>query len=376
MIELVLTIIGYLILAIVIIYLLYKQEYPEKRKKQNMENTKNVTRIAINGFGRIGRLAFKDAKDNPSIEIVAINDLTKPSMLAYLLKYDTTEGRYPGTVEYNDNAIIVDGKEYKILSQPNADLLPWYELNVDVVLECTGFYANRAKSMAHIRAGAKHVLINAPAGKDVPTVVYGVNQDILNGDELIVSGASCTTNCLAPVAKVLNDKFKIVKGWMNTIHAVTPTQNLLDGPNKDGNCRRARAAMENIVPTTTGAAKALGMVIPELDKLIDGSAQRVPVKAGSLVLLSVIVSSVVTAEEVNTAMRDAANETLGYTEDEIVSSDTIGMKFGSLFDGTQTKTQDLSNGSTLVNVAAWYDNESSYTAQYIRTANYLAQKLK
>jgi glyceraldehyde 3-phosphate dehydrogenase len=339
-------------------------------------------KIAINGFGRIGRLAFKILFENylDQVEIVAINDLTSPDMLAHLLKYDSAQPRFNHNIESNDTSIIVDETEYTILAQSDANLLPWRDLGVDVVLECTGFYATRAKSMAHIKAGAKHVLINAPADDDVPTIVYGVNHLTLNANELIVSGSSCTTNCLAPVVDVLNKAYPIKKGTMLTVHSYTPDQNLTDGPHRKGDKRRARAAANNIVPNSTGAAKSIGLVIPSLKGVLDGSAMRVPTITGSVTCLYAIVEGTPTVEEINKLFADNANETLGYNEDEIVSTDIIGTTYGSLFDATLTKVTPLLDSHTydksLVSLFSWYDNESSYTNQYIRTAIYLASLLK
>lgn len=333
-------------------------------------------KIAINGFGRIGRLAFRLMYGSPEFEIVAINDLTDSKTLAHLLKYDSAQGRYEGhEVSHNDSGIIVDGKEVKVYAEADPAKLPWGELKVDVVIESTGFFTSADKAKAHIAAGARKVLISAPAtGDGVETVVYNVNHDILDGSETIISGASCTTNCLAPMAKVLNDTYGIVTGSMTTVHAYTNDQNTLDAPHKKGDLRRARAAAQNIVPNSTGAAKAIGLVIPELKGKLDGGAQRVPVITGSITELVAVVSKEATKESVNAAMKAAANESFGYTEDEIVSSDVIGIKYGSLFDATQTKVSTV-GGVTLVKVASWYDNEASYTNQLVRTAKYLASKI-
>lgn len=333
-----------------------------------------TAKIAINGFGRIGRLAYRIMSDDPNIEVVAINDLTDAKTLAHLLKYDSAQGRFEKEVTYNDNGIVVDGKEVKIYAEKDPANLPWKELDVDVVLECTGFFTKRDTASAHIDAGAKRVIISAPAGTDVETVVFNVNHDILDGSEDIISAASCTTNCLAPMAKVLNDEFKIVTGTMTTIHAYTNDQNTLDSPHRKGDLRRARAAAANIIPNSTGAAKAIGLVIPELDGILDGAAQRVPVITGSLTELVAVVEKDATNESVNAAMKAAVNESYGYTEDPIVSSDVIGMAYGSLFDATQTKVSTV-GGVNLVKIAAWYDNEASYTHQLIRTAKYLVSKL-
>ena len=330
-----------------------------------------MVRIAINGFGRIGRLAFRQVYDDSDIEVVAINDLTDTKTLAHLLKYDTAQGRFlDDRITYTEDDIVVDGKNIRVYKESDPEKLPWEELDVDVVLECTGFFTSKDKAMKHIIAGAKKVIISAPAGEDVKTIVYNVNHEELDGDEKIISAASCTTNCLAPVAKVLNDNFKIRTGFMSTIHAYTNDQNTLDSPHKKGDLRRARAAASNIVPNSTGAAKAIGLVIPELNGKLDGTAQRVPVVTGSIVELTCVLEDDVTKEEINEAFKKAANVTLGYTEDEIVSSDVIGIRYGSLFDATQTKVIE-SGGVKLVKVAAWYDNEMSYTSQMIRTAKYL-----
>jgi glyceraldehyde 3-phosphate dehydrogenase len=333
---------------------------------------KNV-RVAINGFGRIGRLAFREMFGVEGYTIVAINDLTEPKMLAHLLKYDSAQGRYAlaDKVTSNEDSITVDGTTIKIYKEKDAANLPWGELNVDVVLECTGFYCSKEKSMAHINAGAKKVVISAPAGKDLPTVVFGVNEGILTANDTIISAASCTTNCLAPMANELNNFATIEKGFMTTIHAYTGDQMTLDGPHRKGDLRRARAAAVNIVPNSTGAAKAIGLVIPALDGKLDGSAQRVPVPTGSLTELVAVCSKAVTAAEINKWMQDHATPSYGYTEDPLVSSDIIGMTYGSLFDATQTKVTALPDGKSLVKVVAWYDNEYSYTAQMVRTIKYL-----
>ena len=335
-----------------------------------------MVRLAINGFGRIGRLAFKIANEDSNFEIVAINDLTDNKTLAHLLKYDTAQGRYKDKdISYDDDNIIVDGKRIRVYSESDPEKLPWKELDIDVVLECTGFFTSKDKSEKHIKAGAKKVIISAPAGTNVKTIVYNVNHETLELKDNIISAASCTTNCLAPIAKVLNDEFKIKLGFMSTIHAYTNDQNTLDAPHKKGDLRRAIAAAANIVPNSTGAAKAIGLVIPELNGKLDGTAQRVPVITGSIVELTCILEKNVTVEDVNSAMRFNSNETLGYTEDEIVSSDVIGISYGSLFDATQTKV--VSHGDNkLVKVAAWYDNEMSYTYQMIRTAKYLVDLME
>ena len=331
-----------------------------------------TAKIAINGFGRIGRLAYRIMSDDADIEVVAINDLTDAKTLAHLLKYDTAQGRFDKEVSYNENGIVVDGKEIKVYAEQDPANLPWGDLDVDVVLESTGFFTTREKASAHIKAGAKKVVFSAPAGTDVETVVFNVNHDILDGSEDIISAASCTTNCLAPMAKVLNDEFGIKTGTMTTIHAYTNDQNTLDSPHRKGDLRRARAAAENIIPNSTGAAKAIGLVIPELDGILDGAAQRVPVVTGSLTELVAVVEKDATAESVNAAMKAASNESYGYTEDPIVSSDVIGISYGSLFDATQTKVSTV-GGVNLVKIAAWYDNEASYTYQLIRTAKYLVR---
>jgi len=332
-------------------------------------------KVGINGFGRIGRLAFRQMFGAEGYEIVAINDLTDAKMLAHLLKYDSSQGRYKlgDTVVAKENSIVVDGKEITIYAQKNPADLPWGELGVDVVLECTGFFASKEKSAAHLQAGAKKVIISAPAGNDLPTVVFSVNENILKPEDTIISAASCTTNCLAPMAFALNNLAKIEKGFMTTIHAYTGDQMLLDGPHRNGDLRRARAAAVNIVPNSTGAAKAIGLVIPELAGKLDGSAQRVPVPAGSLTELVAIVNGVVTVDQINATMKASASDSFGYTEDQIVSSDVIGITVGSLFDATQTKVTSLEGGKTLVKVVSWYDNENSYTSQMVRTIKYFAE---
>ena len=340
-------------------------------------------RVAINGFGRIGRLAFRQMFGAEGYEVVAINDLTKPSMLANLLKYDTAQKGYCGvigenlhTVSADDEAgtITVDGKTLKIYAMANAAELPWGDLGVDVVLECTGFYCSKDKSMAHINAGAKKVVISAPAGKDLKTIVFSVNEDTLTAEDQIISAASCTTICLAPMAKALNAYAPIQSGIMSTIHAYTGDQMILDGPHRKGDLRRARAGAANIVPNSTGAAKAIGLVIPELNGKLIGSAQRVPVPTGSTTILTAVVKGDnVTVEGINAAMKAAASESFGYNEDQIVSSDVIGMRYGSLFDATQTMVIDLGNGLYEVQVVSWYDNENSYTSQMVRTIKYFAE---
>lgn len=332
-----------------------------------------MVNVAINGFGRIGRLALRLMIENPEFNVVAINDLTDAKTLAHLFKYDSSQGRFNGEIEVKEGAFVVNGKEIKVTAERNPADLPWKELNVDVVLECTGFFTSQEKAGLHLEAGAKKVVISAPATGDIKTVVYNVNNDILDGSETVVSGASCTTNCLAPMAKVLNDKFGIQKGFMTTIHAYTNDQNTLDGPHGKGDLRRGRAAAANIVPNSTGAAKAIGLVIPELKGKLDGGAQRVPVTTGSLTELVVTLDKKATVEEINAAMAAAANESFGYTEDEIVSSDVIGITYGSLFDATQTKVMTVGE-EQLVKVAAWYDNEMSYTNQLIRTLKYFVTR--
>lgn len=331
-------------------------------------------KVVINGFGRIGRLALRQIEKAQGIEVVAVNDLTPADMLLHLFKYDSTQGRFEGSAELKDDAIFVNGKEIKVFANPNPEELPWGELGVDVVLECTGFFTNKTKAEAHIRAGARKVVISAPGGNDVKTVVYGVNQDILDGSETVISAASCTTNCLAPMAAVLQKEFGIVEGLMTTIHAYTGDQNTLDAPHRKGDFRRARAAALNIVPNSTGAAKAIGLVIPELNGKLDGSAQRVPVATGSLTELVSILERPVTKEEINAAMKAAANDALGYTEDQIVSSDVIGIEYGSLFDATQTRVMTVGD-KQLVKTVAWYDNEMSYTCQLVRTLEFFASKI-
>lgn len=329
-------------------------------------------KVAINGFGRIGRLAFRQMFGDKDYEIVAINDLTDPKMLAHLLKYDTAQGKYNKQVEALESSIKVEGHEIKIYSEKEAVNLPWKALDVDVVLECTGFYTSKAKSQAHIDAGAKKVVISAPAGNDLPTIVFGVNEGVLKAEDKIISAASCTTNCLAPMAKALNDLAPIQSGIMSTIHAYTGDQMTLDGPHRKGDLRRARAAAENIVPNSTGAAKAIGLVIPELSGKLIGSAQRVPVPTGSTtILVSVVKGEDLTKEKVNAYMKSVETPSFGYTEEQLVSSDIIGETHGSLFDATQTMVQDLGNGTYLVQTVAWYDNENSYTTQMVRTIKYL-----
>ena len=336
-------------------------------------------KVALNGFGRIGRLAFRQIFDDKDFEIVAINDLTEPAMLAHLLKYDSTQGRYKyaDEVTAGEDSITVKGKTIKIYSIKDANELPWKALDVDVVFECTGMYASKDKAMAHINAGAKHVVINAPAGNDLKTIVYNVNHTILTKDDQIISAASCTTNCLAPMAKALNEAYPIKSGIMSTIHAYTPDQMLLDGPHKKGDLRRARAAALSIVPNSTGAAKAIGLVIPELNGKLIGSAQRVPTPAGSTTMLfSVVEGKDITKEKINEVMKKASNESFGYTTEELVSSDIVGMTYGSLFDATQTMVNKVSDDLYEVLTVAWYDNENSYTSQMIRTGKYFASLIK
>ena len=328
-------------------------------------------KVAINGFGRIGRLAFRQIFNMEGIDVVAINDLTKPNVLAHLLKYDTAQGRFNQDVKHTDDAIIVNGHSIKIYAQKDPAQIPWGQHDVDVVLECTGFFTDKEKAEGHIKAGAKRVVISAPATGEMKTVVFNVNHNILDGSETVISCASCTTNCLAPMAKVLNDKFGIVTGLMTTVHAYTNDQNTLDAPHAKGDLRRARAAAENIVPNSTGAAKAIGLVIPELKGKLDGGAQRVPTVTGSLTELVTILNKKTTIEEVNAAMKAAANESFGYNEDEIVSSDIIGTTFGSLFDATQTRVITAGD-SQLVKTVSWYDNEMSYVSQLVRTVHYFA----
>ncbi len=333
-------------------------------------------KVAINGFGRIGRLAFRQMFGAEGYEIVAINDLTSPKMLAHLLKYDSAQGRYEkaDTVFAGEDSITVDGKEIKIYAEADASKLPWGEIGVDVVLECTGFYTKKEKAQAHIDAGAKKVVISAPAGNDLPTVVFGVNEDILKPEDTIISAASCTTNCLAPMANTLNKFAPIQSGIMSTIHAYTGDQMLLDGPHRKGDLRRARAAACSIVPNSTGAAKAIGLVIPELNGKLIGSAQRVPVPTGSTTILTAVVKGKdITVEGINAAMKAAANESFGYTEELLVSSDIIGIRYGSLFDATQTMVTKIEEGLYQVQVVAWYDNENSYTSQMVRTIKYFAE---
>ena len=340
-----------------------------------------MTKVAINGFGRIGRLAFRQMFEAEGYEVVAINDLTSPKMLAHLLKYDTAQGGFAGkfgegkhTVEATENSIIVDGKEIKISAEADATKCPWAANDVDVVLECTGFYTSKAKAEAHLAAGAKKVVISAPAGNDLPTIVFNTNHNTLTADDKIISAASCTTNCLAPMADALNKFAPIQSGIMSTIHAYTGDQMILDGPQRKGDLRRSRAGAQNIVPNSTGAAKAIGLVIPELNGKLIGSAQRVPTPTGSTtILVAVVKGKDITVEGINAAMKAAANESFGYNEDQIVSSDIIGMKFGSLFDATQTMVSKIDDDTYQVQVVSWYDNENSYTSQMVRTIKYFSE---
>ncbi|MBQ9886711.1 MAG: type I glyceraldehyde-3-phosphate dehydrogenase [Lachnospiraceae bacterium] len=334
-----------------------------------------AVKVAINGFGRIGRLAFRQMFGAEGYEVVAINDLTSPKMLAHLLKYDSAQGKYAlaDKVVAGEDSITVDGKEIKIYAKADAKELPWGELDVDVVLECTGFYTSKEKASAHIQAGAKKVVISAPAGNDLPTIVYNVNHETLKAEDTVISAASCTTNCLAPMAKALNDLATIKSGIMSTIHAYTGDQMILDGPQRKGDLRRSRAGAINIVPNSTGAAKAIGLVIPELNGKLIGSAQRVPTPTGSTTILIAVVEGEVTKDQINEAMKAAATESYGYNTDEIVSSDIVGMTYGSLFDATQTMVSPMDNGTTQVQVVSWYDNENSYVSQMVRTIKYFAE---
>jgi glyceraldehyde 3-phosphate dehydrogenase len=331
----------------------------------------STVKVAINGFGRIGRLVYRQIFKMEGIEVVAINDLTSPKVLAHLLKYDSAQGRFDQDVRATENSIVVNGSEVKIYALKSPAEIPWKEHNVDVVLECTGFFTDRAKAEAHIAAGAKRVVISAPATGEMKTIVFNVNHDTLDGTETVISCASCTTNCLAPMAKVLDDKFGIALGFMTTVHAYTNDQNTQDAPHPKGDLRRARAAAANIVPNSTGAAKAIGLVLPNLKGKLDGTAQRVPTLTGSLTELTTILNKKVTLEEINAAMKAATNESFGYTEDEIVSSDIVGMTFGSYFDGTQTKVLTVGD-QQLVKTVSWYDNEMSYVSQLVRTVHHLA----
>lgn len=332
-------------------------------------------KVAINGFGRIGRLVYRQIYNMEGIDVVAINDLTSPKVLAHLLKYDTAQGRFDQEVTAGEGSITVNGEEVKIYAQKDPAQIPWGSHNVDVVLECTGFFTDKTKAEAHITAGAKKVVISAPATGDLKTIVFNVNHDILDGSETIISCASCTTNCLAPMAQVLEDTYGIVTGLMTTVHAYTNDQNTQDAPHPKGDLRRARAAAQNIVPNSTGAAKAIGLVLPSLKGKLDGTAQRVPTLTGSLTELTVILGKKTTVEEINAAMKAAANESYGYTEDEIVSSDIIGMAYGSLFDATQTKVQTVGD-TQMVRTVSWYDNEMSYVSQLVRTVKYFAELIQ
>ena len=335
----------------------------------------STTKVAINGFGRIGRLVFRQIYNMEGIDVVAINDLTSPKVLAHLLKYDSAQGRFEGDVKSLEESITVNGDEIKIYKQKDPSQIPWGDHDVDVVIESTGFFTDKEKAEAHLKAGAKRVVISAPATGDLKTIVFNVNHDILDGNETIISCASCTTNCLAPMAKVLHDTFGIVAGFMTTIHAYTNDQNTLDAPHAKGDLRRARAAAANIVPNSTGAAKAIGLVLPELKGILDGVAQRVPVITGSLTDLSTILKKKTSIEEVNAAMKAASNESFGYTDDEIVSSDVIGIRFGSLFDATQTKVLTVGDAQ-LIKTVSWYDNEMSYVSQLVRTVQYMDSLIK
>lgn len=331
----------------------------------------STVKVAINGFGRIGRLVYRQIYKMEGIDVVAINDLTSPTVLAHLLKYDSAQGRFDADVQAKENSIVVNNDEVKIYAQKNPAEIPWKDHDVDVVLECTGFFTDKDKAASHLSAGAKRVVISAPATGDLKTIVFNVNHETLDGSETIISCASCTTNCLAPMAKVLEDKYTIIAGLMTTVHAYTNDQNTQDAPHPKGDLRRARAAAQNIVPNSTGAAKAIGLVLPSLKGKLDGTAQRVPTLTGSLTELTTILGKEVTVEEINAAMKAASNESFGYTEDEIVSSDIIGISFGSLFDGTQTKVLKV-GGQQLVKTVSWYDNEMSYVSQLVRTVRYFA----
>ena len=335
----------------------------------------STVRVAINGFGRIGRLVYRQIYKMDGIDVVAVNDLTSPAVLAHLLKYDSAQGRFDAEVKSTENSIIVNGDEVKIYTQKDPSQIPWKDHQVDVVLECTGFFADKAKAEAHITAGAKKVVISAPATGDLKTIVFNVNHKILDGTETVISCASCTNNCLAPMAQVLEEKFGIVNGLMTTVHAYTNDQNTQDAPHPKGDLRRARAAAQNIVPNSTGAAKAIGLVLPSLKGKLDGSAQRVPTLTGSLTEVTALLGKKTTVEEINAAMKAASNESFGYTEDEIVSSDVIGTSFGSLFDATQTKVQNVGD-TQLVRTVSWYDNEMSYVSQLVRTLHYFAKLIK
>jgi len=331
----------------------------------------STVKVAINGFGRIGRLVYRQIYNMKGIDIVAINDLTSPAVLAHLLKYDSAQGRFNEDVKHSENSISVNGEEIKIYAQKNPAEIPWKNHDVDVVLECTGFFADKEKAELHLKGGAKRVVISAPATGDLKTIVFNVNHQILDGKETVISCASCTTNCLAPMADVLDKKFGIEMGFMTTVHAYTNDQNTQDAPHPKGDLRRARAAAQNIVPNSTGAAKAIGLVLPKLKGKLDGNAQRVPVITGSLTELTTILNKKVSVEEINAAMKEASNESYGYTEDEIVSSDVVGIHFGSLFDATQTKVITVGD-KQLVKTVSWYDNEMSYVSQLVRTVHYFA----
>jgi glyceraldehyde 3-phosphate dehydrogenase len=335
----------------------------------------STVRVAINGFGRIGRLVYRQIFKMEGIDVVAINDLTSPKVLAHLLKYDSAQGRFDENVKSTENSIVVNGDDIKIYAQKDPAQIPWKDHQVDVVLECTGFFTDKAKAEAHLKAGAKKVVISAPATGDLKTIVFNVNHNILDGSETIISCASCTTNCLAPMAQVLDEKYGIINGLMTTVHAYTNDQNTQDAPHPKGDLRRARAAAHNIVPNSTGAAKAIGLVLPNLKGKLDGSAQRVPTLTGSLTEVTAMLGKKVTVEEINAAMKAASNESFGYTEDEIVSSDIIGIRFGSLFDATQTKVQNVGD-TQLVRTVSWYDNEMSYASQLVRTLHYFAKLIK
>ncbi|HEX6847630.1 MAG TPA: type I glyceraldehyde-3-phosphate dehydrogenase [Chitinophagaceae bacterium] len=335
----------------------------------------STVRVAINGFGRIGRLVYRQIYKMDGIDVVAINDLTSPKVLAHLLKYDSAQGRFDQDVKSTENSIVVNGDDIKIYAQKDPAQIPWKDHQVDVVLECTGFFTDKAKAEAHVKAGAKKVVISAPATGDLKTIVFNVNHNILDGSETIISCASCTTNCLAPMAQVLDEKFGILNGLMTTVHAYTNDQNTQDAPHAKGDLRRARAAAQNIVPNSTGAAKAIGLVLPNLKGKLDGSAQRVPTLTGSLTEVTALLGKKTTVEEINAAMKAASNESFGYTEDEIVSSDIIGISFGSLFDATQTKVQNVGD-TQLVRTVSWYDNEMSYVSQLVRTLHYFAKLMK
>ncbi|HET9746175.1 MAG TPA: type I glyceraldehyde-3-phosphate dehydrogenase [Chitinophagaceae bacterium] len=334
----------------------------------------STVRVAINGFGRIGRLVYRQIYKMDGIDVVAINDLTSPKVLAHLLKYDSAQGRFDAEVKSTENSVVVNGDDIKIYAQKDPAQIPWKDHDVDVVLECTGFFTDKTKSEAHLKAGAKKVVISAPATGDLKTIVFNVNHNILDGSETIISCASCTTNCLAPMAQVLDDKFGIVNALMTTVHAYTNDQNTQDAPHPKGDLRRARAAAQNIVPNSTGAAKAIGLVLPNLKGKMDGSAQRVPTLTGSLTEVTAMLAKKTSVEELNGAMKAASNESFGYTEDEIVSSDIIGITYGSLFDATQTKVQTVGD-TQLVRTVSWYDNEMSYVSQLVRTLNYFAKMI-